>query len=150
MHIKIILYLASWFHTIQRIVLYLSVGNNENYFPSYNDPFPPVIAILDWIFWQRYFFQAHYKMCRITMILTTSQASHFCRTNHLLIFVSKKHICWYTEKTTFPFPFTLNEIWSWWQFSFQFWTIWNSIWFKIEKKTVTTIISHSIWKEMEI
>ena len=56
----------------------------------------------------------------------------------------------YTEKTIFPFPFTLNGIWSWWQFSSQFWIIWNSIWFKIEKKTITTIISHSIWMEMEI
>ena len=25
-----------------------------------------------------------------------------------------------TEKTIFPFPFILNEIWSWWQFSFRF------------------------------
>ena len=28
----------------------------------------------------------------------------------------------YTEKTMFPFPFTLNGIWSWWRFSIQFWT----------------------------
>ena len=55
-----------------------------------------------------------------------------------------------TEKTIFPFPFTLNGIRSWWQLSFRFWTKWNSIWFKIERKTVTTIISHSMWKEMEI
>ena len=27
---------------------------------------------------------------------------------------------------------------------------WNSIWFKIERKTVTMIISHSMWKEMKI
>ena len=27
---------------------------------------------------------------------------------------------------------------------------WNSIWFKINRKTVTTILSYSIWKEMEI
>ena len=26
----------------------------------------------------------------------------------------------YTEKTIFPFPFTLNGIWSWWQFLFDF------------------------------
>ena len=26
----------------------------------------------------------------------------------------------YTEKTIFPFPFILNGIWSWWQFSFNF------------------------------
>ena len=31
-----------------------------------------------------------------------------------------------------------------------FLTKWNSIWFKIERKTVATIISHSFWKEMEI
>ena len=30
------------------------------------------------------------------------------------------------------------------------WTKLNSIWFKIERKTVITIISHSMWKEMEI
>ena len=54
------------------------------------------------------------------------------------------------EKTIFPFPFKLNGIWSWWQFSFRFWTKWNSIWFKIErKKTIPTIISHSMWKEIE-
>ena len=29
------------------------------------------------------------------------------------------------------------------------WTKWISIWLKVEKKTVTTIISHSMWKEME-
>ena len=40
----------------------------------------------------------------------------------------------YTEKTKFPFPFTLNGIWSWWQFSFRFWTKWNSIWCRIEGK----------------
>ena len=55
----------------------------------------------------------------------------------------------HTEKTMFPFPFTLNGIWSWWQFSFRFWTKWNSIWLRIEKKAVTTTISHSIWKEIE-
>ena len=55
----------------------------------------------------------------------------------------------YTDKTSIPFPFTLNGIWSWWQFSFQFWTKWISIWSTIERKTVTTIISHSMWKEME-
>ena len=60
------------------------------------------------------------------------------------------HTSFYTEKTIFPFPFPLNGIWSWWQFSFRFWTKWNSIWLKIEWKTVTTIISHSMWKEMEI
>ena len=61
---------------------------------------------------------------------------------------NKRHkLCMYTEKTMFQIPFILNGIWSWWQFSFRFWTKWDSIWFKIEKKTVTTIISHSIWKE---
>ena len=37
----------------------------------------------------------------------------------------------HTEKTMFPF--TLNGIWSWWQFSFRFWTRWNFIWFRISK-----------------
>ena len=47
----------------------------------------------------------------------------------------------YTEKTIFLFPFTLNGIWSWWQFPFRCWTKWNSIWLKIKRKTVTTIIT---------
>ena len=34
--------------------------------------------------------------------------------------------------------------------SFRFWTKWKSIWFKIEGKTVITIIFHSMWKDMEI
>ena len=58
------------------------------------------------------------------------------------------HYC--TDKTIFPFPFLLNGIWSWWQFSFRFRTKWKSIWFKIERKTVIRIISHSMWKELEI
>ena len=29
-------------------------------------------------------------------------------------------LSFYTEKTIFPFPFTLNGIWSWWQFFFRF------------------------------
>ena len=36
-----------------------------------------------------------------------------------------------TEKTIFPFPFTLNGIWSWWQFSFRFLNKWNYIRCKI-------------------
>ena len=43
----------------------------------------------------------------------------------------------HTEKTNNLFPFKLNGIWSWSQFSFRFWTKWNSIWSKIERKTVT-------------
>ena len=56
----------------------------------------------------------------------------------------KEHV--YTEKTRFPFPFKFNGIRSWWRFFFRFWTKWNSIWFKIERKNVTTIIFLSIWK----
>ena len=55
----------------------------------------------------------------------------------------------YTEKTILPIPFTLNWIWSWWQFSIRFLTKCNYIWFKIERRTVITIIFHSIWKENE-
>jgi len=33
--------------------------------------------------------------------------------------------------------------------SFRFWTKWNSIWFKIERQTLTTIMPHSMWKEIE-
>ena len=55
-----------------------------------------------------------------------------------------------TEKTISTFPFTLNGIWSWWQFSFWFWTqIEFHLVQKIKRKTVTTIRSHSMWKEME-
>ena len=39
----------------------------------------------------------------------------------------------YIEKTIFPIPLILNGIWSWWQFSFRFWTKWNSIWFRNSK-----------------
>jgi len=39
----------------------------------------------------------------------------------------------YTEKTRFAFPFKLNGIWSWGQFSFRFWTKWISIWFRKSK-----------------
>jgi len=53
------------------------------------------------------------------------------------------------EKTMFLFPFKLNGIWSRWQFPYRFWTKWNPIWFKIEMKTVTAIMFHLIWKEME-
>ena len=35
-------------------------------------------------------------------------------------------------------------------FFFRFWTKWNSNWLKIQMKAVTTIISHSMWNEMEI
>ena len=57
----------------------------------------------------------------------------------------------HTEKTIY-FHFLSNSMGydHWWQFSFRFWTNWNYIWFKIERKTVTTTIYHSIWKEMEI
>ena len=54
----------------------------------------------------------------------------------------------YTEQTIFPFPFKLNRIWSWWPFSFQLWTKWNSIQFKIKKKTVSTITCLLIWKTL--
>ena len=79
----------------------------------------------------------HYRLSRIsTLVVICFFLAFFCDS-----------AC--TEKTIFLFPFKLNGIWSWWQFSFQFWTKWTSIWFKIKRKTVTTIISHSMWKEME-
>ena len=49
----------------------------------------------------------------------------------------------YTEKTIFPFPFTVNEIWLRWQFL-------NQMEFPFGSKTVITIISHPLCKEMEI
>ena len=50
----------------------------------------------------------------------------------------------------FPFPCKSNGIWSWRQFSFRFWAKLVSIWFKIERKTVSAIIFHSILKWLEI
>ena len=49
----------------------------------------------------------------------------------------------YTEKIISPFSFTVNGIWSWWQFL-------NQMKFIFGSKTVTAIISHSLWKAMEI
>ena len=55
----------------------------------------------------------------------------------------------YTEKSIFSFPFTLNGIWSWWQFSIQFWTKLNSIWFKIWRKTIQFTVFVSILNLIE-
>ena len=54
----------------------------------------------------------------------------------------------YTHKNRFLFPFKLHWIWSWWQFYFLFWAKCNYVWFKIERKTVTTITFDSIWQEI--
>ena len=75
----------------------------------------------------------------------------------LLFFWVWRHI-WgrlYTEKTRFPFAFKFNGIWSWWQYSLRFWTKWKSIWFKIERNTVTTIYrfeneQNSVWSPNKI
>ena len=56
----------------------------------------------------------------------------------------------YTQKNIISFSFKLNEIWSKWQFSFGFRTKLNYICFQIKRKTVTRIISHSIWRVMEM
>ena len=50
----------------------------------------------------------------------------------------------------FEIPFKLKGVWSQWQFSFWLWTKRNSNWLKIKRKTVTTIIFFSVWKESEI
>ena len=68
-----------------------------------------------------------------------------------LYFLFLSHWMGYGCGDSFPFGFEPNGI----PFSSKskgkrFWTKLNSIWFKIERKTVTTTISHSIWKEMEI
>ena len=57
-----------------------------------------------------------------------------------------------TVKIIFPFPFILNGIWIMIMVTVRFHSVRidSSIRFKIERKTVTTIISHSIWKDMEI
>ena len=44
----------------------------------------------------------------------------------------------------------IERIWSYWLTFIWFWTELNSIRLKIKRKTVTTIIFHSVWKEMEI
>ena len=56
----------------------------------------------------------------------------------------------YTEETTFPIPFTSNGTCQQRQHHPRLWTKKNSICFKIERKTVTMITSHSPWKETEI
>ena len=74
------------------------------------------------------------------------------RESHLLQQCSRICLTFCTEKTIIPFPFKLNGIWSWWQFSIRFWTKWKTIWFKIVRKTVNNgsgkgkkIHQHSIW-----
>ena len=62
-----------------------------------------------------------------------------CRHRNLFYFHGcriKVQVGWlaYTEETILPIAFTLNGVWSWWQFSFRFWTKWKSNWFKIERK----------------
>ena len=57
--------------------------------------------------------------------------------NNMIRVTTTAWIILHTEKTIFLFPFTLNGIWSWWQSPRSY-------------PTVTTIISHSMWKEMEI
>ena len=76
---------------------------------------------------------------------------YFRNISNFLALASLAETCWYTEKTIFPFPFKFNGIWSWWQFSFRF-SEPNGIpfVFKIKRKTVTMIISHSMWKELEV
>ena len=53
------------------------------------------------------------------------------------------------QENRISFSLKLNGIWLWWQF-FRFWAQSYSMWCKIERKTVTTIIFHSISKEKEI
>ena len=52
---------------------------------------------------------------------------------------------WYTEKGFYFLSNWMGDD----QFSFWFWTKWKSIWFRIESETVTTTISHTMWKEIE-
>ena len=94
--------------------------------------------------WPTFISIARYKACIFRSMMLRLTIKHISRNS------AKEPSECHTDKIIFPFPFTLNGIWSWWQFSFRFWTKWNSIWLRIERKTVTTIISHSMWKEMEI
>ena len=70
--------------------------------------------------------------CRLQWWDTTH---HYRNGIHICICINI-YIHIYTEKTIFSFPFTVNRIWSWGQFSFRFLTKLNSVWFKIERKTV--------------
>ena len=106
----------------------------SNYFPSVHS------------FWSRFFIIGELSSWETRG--GTPSYSPPPHTPSLLLYL--QGLRWYTEKTSIPFPFKLNGIWSWWQFSFRFWTKWSYIWFKIESKSGTTIISHSMWKEMEI
>ena len=75
--------------------------------------------------------------CNISNIFFSPLSMH----SHLL-FLSNIFQTWLgvhkvqiTEKTIFSFPFTVNGIWSWWQFL-------NQMEFPVGSKTVTAIISH--------
>ena len=79
----------------------------------------------------------------LTLLQSVSSKLLWCTTEYCCDWTHEPHDrepTLFTEKARIPFPFTLNGIWSWWQFSFRS---------KKSKKTVSTIISHSMWKEME-
>jgi len=72
----------------------------------------------------------HFKVHKTCIIITINQKTKARSTYQL---------SWpfdiYSEKKN---PFKLNILWSCWQFSIRFRPKWNSIWLKIERKTVTT------------
>ena len=94
--------------------------------------------------WFLLFHRCHFVCCDARFLARSLWAAWIwqywgCGWLYLARDVHARRLC--TDKTMSPFPFTLNGMWSWWQISFRFWTKWHSIWFKIERKTITTIIS---------
>ena len=76
------------------------------------------------------------KLFKITLLWNSEVTENYETHQRIywwLLFPCHRHFS-FTEKTIFPFPFTSNETWSWWQFSFRFWTRWNSIWFEIDTR----------------
>ena len=87
----------------------------------------------------QFFVKWYFSRCVIWRYIKAIRRKHSQRNfeNKVFQLKSKSRHCWdtfptsviaeHTEKTIFPFPFTLNGIWSWWQFYFRFWTKWISI-----------------------
>jgi len=66
-------------------------------------------------------FLPYFEQGKISEVITYTNRNTYL---HMLIQISnntcESEACVITEKTIFPFPFKLNGIWSWRQFSFRF------------------------------
>ena len=92
-------------------------GNSFVAFSFYeNDPFKLCILLSSYIlmYFQMYLNNnlADYR-CHITFVMC-----QFSKISRTMLRMSAGFS--YTEKTIFPFPFKLNGMWSWWQFSLRF------------------------------